>query len=197
MTTPFQDMIAAGVATFQSLAALEPQITRAANLVTQCLAGGHKVLTFGNGGSAADAAHLATEFVVRYVQDRRPYPAVALSDSGSTLTAAGNDYGFDEIFARQVWALGQRGDLLIAFSTSGRSPNVLRALEKATDMDLERVVFLGGDGGTAKDLATISLIIPSNSTARIQEAHGLLIHALCEMTEQRLAQKEQTQSPPA
>jgi len=159
---------------------LEPQMAQACDLIARCLTGGNKVLACGNGGSAADADHLVTEFVVRYLKDRRPYPAIALTESGGTLTAAGNDYGFDKIFARQVQALGKTGDVLIAFSTSGQSSNVLRALEQAAQMQMGSIAFLGRDGGSAKGLATIELIVPSQSTARVQEAHGVLIHALCE-----------------
>ncbi len=186
MTTPFQDMISASISTFRSMAALEPQVIRAADLINRGLAAGHKILTCGNGGSAADAAHLATEFVVRYDRDRSPYPAIALTESGSTLTAAGNDYDFDQVFARQVWALGHAGDVLIAFSTSGRSATVTRALEQANRMGLSSVALLGRDGGEAAGLATVAVIVATDSTARIQEAHTLLIHALCEMVEQRL-----------
>ncbi len=182
----FADAINASVATLQSLEPLEPAMRQAAALITQSLGQGHKLLACGNGGSAADAAHLVTELVVRYKQDRPPYAAVALTESGSTLTAAGNDYNFDQAFARQVWALGQPGDVLVVFSTSGNSPNVLRALEKANEIGLTSVAFLGRDGGAAKGLATAELIVPSTATPRIQEAHGLLIHILCELIEHAL-----------
>lgn len=182
----FQDMINASVATLQSLRPLEPQLTQACDLVVAALKAGRKVLACGNGGSAADASHLVTELVVRYVQDRRPFAAVSLNESGSTLTAAGNDYSFDDVFARQVQALGQPGDVLAVFSTSGRSPNILKALKQARECGLKSVAFLGKDGGAARGQATAELIVTSQSTARVQEAHALLIHALCEMVESRL-----------
>jgi len=186
MATAFRDLIAASRETLQSLAVLEPQMDRAIHLTTQCLASGHKILACGNGGSAADASHLVTEFVVRYLMDRRPYGAIALTESGSTLTAAGNDYGFDQVFARQVWALGQMGDVLVVFSTSGQSSNIVRALEQSGSSGIQSIAFLGQDGGAAKGLATVEIIVPSDCTARIQEAHILLIHALCESVEQKL-----------
>ncbi len=179
-------MLDAGAATFQSLQTLEPLVVQAGELISNALKDGHKVLVCGNGGSAADASHLATEFVVRYVKDRRPYPAIALTESGSTLTAASNDYDYDQVFARQVWALGKRGDVLIAFSTSGKSPSILHALDQAKKSGLGSISLLGRDGGPAKGKATIDLIVPNDSTARIQEAHTLLIHALCEMVEATL-----------
>ena len=184
--TPFEETIAASIATIESLRSLEPQLTQASDLVTKCLAAGHKVLACGNGGSAGDAAHLVTEFVVRYLDDRPPYAAVALTESGSTLTAAANDYGYDHVFARQVQALGKPGDVLIVFSTSGNSPSVLLALEKAKELGIDTIAFLGRGGGPAKGLATVELIVPSDSTARVQEAHAVLIHALCEAVEKHL-----------
>ncbi len=187
MTLSFKSMIDAGVTTLQSLEALEPLVIQAGELITKAIKDGHKVLTCGNGGSAADASHLATEFVVRYIQDRRPYPAIALTESGSTITAASNDYDYDQVFARQVWALGQQGDVLIVFSTSGRSPSILHALDQAHELGVNSIALLGRDGGPAKGKATIDLIVPNDSTARVQEAHTLLIHALCEMVERELA----------
>ena len=190
--THFQDIIAAGIATLHALPSLELQLTKAAELVSTAIADGHKVLACGNGGSACDASHLVTEFVVRYIDDRRPYPAITLTESGSTLTAGGNDYGFDHVFARQVAALGQSDDVLIVFTTSGQSPNVIKALEEAKRIGLSSIAFLGRDGGAAKGMATVDLIVPSDSTARIQEAHGLLIHALCELVEGALEGGDQT-----
>ena len=185
-TTPFQETIAASLAAIESLSALEPGMIQATQRVVRCLKSGHKVLICGNGGSASDAAHLATEFVVRYLHDRRPYPAIALTESGSTLTAAGNDYGFDQLFARQVEALGQPGDVLIVFSTSGKSANILRALEQASSMGVDSIAFLGRDGGPAKGMATLELIVANESTARVQEAHAVMIHALCQTVEQSM-----------
>ena len=171
----------------RSLTALESTLDKAVDIVRSCLAGGHKLLVCGNGGSAADASHLATEFVSRFKDERRPYPAIALNDFGSTLTAIGNDYAFEEVFSRQIWGFGQPGDVLIVFTTSGRSPNIIRALKEANARGLKSIAFLGRGGGAAKGMATVELLVASESTARIQEAHQILLHALCEMTETGLA----------
>ena len=178
--------IAAATKTFQSLVDLESQLTQAAELIEQCLRAGQKLLVCGNGGSAADAAHFATEFVVRFIKDRPAYPAICLASDGGLLTAAGNDYGFDEVFARQVAALGQAGDLLICLTTSGRSKNVIRALEEAKKRKLKIIALLGRDGGSTIGLADVDLLVGGTSTARIQEAHKLLLHVLCEIVEARL-----------
>ena len=178
--------IAAATKTFQSLVDLESQLARAAELIEQCLRAGQKLLVCGNGGSAADAAHFATEFVVRFIKDRPAYPAICLASDGGLLTAAGNDYGFDEIFARQVAALGREGDLLVCLTTSGRSKNVIRALEEAKKRKLKIIALLGRDGGSTIGLADVDLLVGGTSTARIQEAHMLLLHVLCETVEESL-----------
>jgi phosphoheptose isomerase len=170
-------------ATFQSLLALESEVEKAAAMIAQALTLGRKLLTCGNGGSAADAMHLATEMVVRFDQDRRPYPALCLATSSGDLTAIANDYAFSEVFARQVEAFGQPGDVLVALSTSGRSENVRRAIEVARGKQLRTIAFLGNDGGPTKGLGEIELLVASKVTARIQEAHELLIHTLCERVE--------------
>jgi phosphoheptose isomerase len=185
----FQRAIGDSIATLQSLEKLEPQFARAANLITDCLTNKNKLLVCGNGGSASDAAHFATEFVVRFMKDRPAYPAICLTGDGGLLTAAGNDYGFDEIFARQVAAFGLPGDVLICLTTSGKSRNVKRALEEAKARKLKTIAFLGRDGGSTIGLADVDLLVASDSTARIQEAHKLLLHVLCETIESRLAQK--------
>jgi len=185
----FQHAIGDSIATLQSLEKLEPQFARAANLITDCLTNKNKLLVCGNGGSASDAAHFATEFVVRFMKDRPAYPAICLTGDGGLLTAAGNDYGFDEIFARQVSAFGLPGDVLICLTTSGKSRNVKRALEEAKVRKLKTIAFLGRDGGSTIGLADVDLLVASDSTARIQEAHKLLLHVLCETVESRLAQK--------
>src|SRR6266700_4869146 len=182
--------IAAAKETLQSLVDLEAQIGKAADLIEQCLYAGNKMLVCGNGGSAADASHFATEFVVRFVKDRRAYPAICLTGDGGLITAAGNDYGFDEIFARQVAAFGVPGDLLICLTTSGKSKNVKRALEEAKLRKLKTIAFLGRDGGSIIGIADVDLLVRSDSTARIQEAHELLLHVLCEIVEKRLAHAE-------
>ena len=170
----------------EAVAELEAPLGRVADLITACLTNGHKLLVCGNGGSAADAADFCTEFACRFVQDRRPYPAMNLSQGGSLLTATGNDYGFDAIFSRQIAAFAQEGDVLIAISTSGKSANIRRALEEGKERRLKTIALLGRDGGPSKGLADIDLIVPSEVTARIQEMHKFLLHVLCEICEARL-----------
>ena len=177
------------IETLQSLKKLQPEVARAADFIADCLTKGNKLLICGNGGSASDAAHFATELVVRFAKDRPAYPAICLTGDGGLLTAAGNDYGFDEIFARQVAAFGVPGDLLICLTTSGKSKNVLRALEEARSRKLKTIAFLGRDGGSTIGIADVDLLVASDSTARIQEAHQLLLHVICEAMESRLAQK--------
>lgn len=177
------------IKTLKSLEKIESKIARAAEMIEQCLRSGNKLLVCGNGGSASDAAHFATELVVRFAKDRRAYPAICLTGDGGLLTAAGNDYGFDEIFARQVAAFGLEGDVLIVLTTSGKSKNVRRALEEAKSHKLKTIAFLGRDGGSTIGLADVDLLVATDSTARIQEAHQLLLHVLCEAVESRLAQK--------
>jgi D-sedoheptulose 7-phosphate isomerase len=148
--------------------------------------GGGKLLFFGNGGSAADSQHLATELTIRYGADRAPIAAIALTTDGSALTAGGNDLGFDQVFARQVRALGRAGDVAIGISTSGRSANVLRALEAAREMGLVAAALGGGDGGDLAGLADPLLVVPSTVTARIQEMHITLGQMLCGALEREL-----------
>jgi D-sedoheptulose 7-phosphate isomerase len=174
------------VATFRGLAGLDEPLNRAAKMVLACLTSGHKLLICGNGGSASDATHLATEFLCRYGEDRRPYPAISLTANGEFMTAVCNDYHADEIFARQVWGLGEKGDALIAFTTSGKSKNILRALEEAKRKGIESVCFLGRDGGFTKGAATLDLLVPGDNTARIQEGQKLLFHVLCDIVEEKL-----------
>ncbi|MGA2180161.1 MAG: SIS domain-containing protein [Verrucomicrobiota bacterium] len=174
------------VAMLRGLRGLEEPLNRAAKMVLACLTSGHKLLVCGNGGSASDATHLATEFLCRYREDRRPYPAISLTANGELMTAVCNDYGADEIFARQVWGLAEKGDVLIAFTTSGKSKNILRALEEARRLGVESICFLGRDGGFTKGMATLDLLVAGDNTARIQEGHKLLFHVLCEMVEEKL-----------
>ena len=148
-------------------------------LSVEAVRGGHKILLFGNGGSAADAQHLATELTVRYINDRAPIPAIALSTDSSALTAIGNDLGFDVLFARQIDALGLPGDVAIGFSTSGRSANVIKGLEAARARGLTAAAFTGAGGGNLTGLAEPLLMVPSTTTSRIQEMHITLGHALC------------------
>src|SRR5947208_723045 len=185
-TLILKNAVAAAKETLQSLLELDSQLAQAANLIEQGLRAGNKLLVCGNGGSAADASHFATEFVVRFMKDRPAYPAICLAGDGGLLTAAGNDYGFDEIFARQVAAFGLPGDVLICLTTSGKSKNVERALEEAKARKLETIAFLGRDGGSSVGMADVDLLVTADSTARIQEAHQLLLHVLCETIESRL-----------
>src|SRR5438093_2261824 len=178
--------ISDSVRTLESLTNLEPQVSRAADVIGECFRRGNKLLLCGNGGSAAEASHFATELVVRFTKDRRAYPAICLASDGGLLTAAGNDYGFEEIFARQVAAFGQADDVLICFTTSGNSKNVVRALEEAKTRKLKTIAFLGRNGGSTIGMADIDLLVKADSTARIQEAHQLVLHVLCEVVESHL-----------
>lgn len=181
-----QRAIEESTATLRSLAALEEPLGQAAALMVRCLTSGKKLLLCGNGGSASDATHLATEFLCRYRDERRPYPALSLTANGEYMTAVCNDYQADEIFARQIWGLAEKGDVLIVITTSGKSKNVVRALEEAKRKGVESIAFLGRDGGFTKGLATVDLIVPGTATARIQEGQKVLYHALCEMVEEKL-----------
>ncbi|MDR3458716.1 MAG: SIS domain-containing protein [Verrucomicrobiae bacterium] len=172
--------------TSRSLAALEAPLGKAAELLTRCLTSGHQLLVCGNGGSASDATHLTTEFLCRFMGERRPYPAISLTANGEFMTAVCNDYHADEIFARQVWGLAKPGDVLIVITTSGKSKNVVRALEQAKKQGVESIAILGRDGGFTKGLATVDLIVPGTVTARIQEGQKVLYHVLCEMVEEKL-----------
>ncbi|MFP6743350.1 MAG: D-sedoheptulose 7-phosphate isomerase [Alphaproteobacteria bacterium] len=160
-------------------AAVREPFERLVALSVDAVRGGHKLLFFGNGGSAADAQHLATELTVRFINDRAPIPALALTTDSSTLTAIGNDMGFDALFARQIEALGLAGDVAIGFSTSGRSPNIIKGLEMARSRGLTATAFTGAGGGDLVGIADPLLMVPSSTTARIQEMHITLGHALC------------------
>ena len=165
---------------------LGPQLDVALGLVEDTVRGGGTLFFCGNGGSAADAQHLATEYVVRYMRQRRPYPAIALTTDTSLLTAAGNDFGFEHIFARQIEALAKAGDLLIIHSTSGTSPNVLRAAEAARDRGVPVLAFSARDGGPLRELADHSVIIPTDRTDRAQELHLCIEHIICDLVERTL-----------
>lgn len=173
------------VAAKSRIALLEP-FARLVELAVATISGGGKILLFGNGGSAGDAQHLATELTVRYVRDRAPIAAIALTTDTSALTAIGNDLGFEQLFARQVEALGRPGDLAIGISTSGTSPNVLRGLETAKRLGLRTAALGGRGGGRLADAAEVVLVVPSDTTARIQEMHITLGQMLCGALERRL-----------
>ncbi|MGH7493000.1 MAG: D-sedoheptulose-7-phosphate isomerase [bacterium] len=151
---------------------------------------GNKIILFGNGGSAADSQHIAAELVSRFRRDREALPAIALTTDTSILTSVGNDYSFDEVFARQIAALGRRGDVAFALSTSGNSPNVLKAVKKAKEKGLATVGFTGQQGGHLKDSADICFRVPSQNTARIQEAHITAAHVMCEIIEREFSSKD-------
>ena len=184
-----KNAVAAARETLQLLLGLDAQVGRAADLILECLRAGNKLLVCGNGGSATDASHFATELVVRFANDRTALPAICLASDSGILTAAGNDYGFDEIFARQVAAFGVPGDVLICLTTSGKSKNLIRALEEAKARGLKTIAFLGRDGGSTIGIADLDLLVKSDSTARVQEAHQLLLHVLCEIIDARLTLK--------
>ncbi|MEP7381462.1 MAG: SIS domain-containing protein [Gemmatimonadota bacterium] len=166
---------------------LAPAIGQAALLVRRTLDGGGTLFFCGNGGSAADAQHMATEYVVRYMLNRRALPAIALTTDTSILTAAGNDFGFDEIFARQVEALARPGDLLIIHSTSGNSPNVLRAADAARAKGVPVLSLSARDGGALRERSDLALVIPTDRTDRAQEIHLCVQHLICEVVEAALA----------
>lgn len=160
-------------------AALQDAFAKLLSACVTCIRGDGKIMLFGNGGSAGDAQHLATELTVRYKESRAPIAAIALTTDTSTITAAGNDLGFEQIFARQIAALGRPGDLVIAISTSGKSPNILAGLKQARAMGLVTVALGGKGGGAMTGLADHLLVVPSDTTARIQEMHILLGQMLC------------------
>ena len=161
-------------------------IARTVETIAHGLRNGHKVLFFGNGGSAADAQHLAAELVGRFGPNRSPLPAISLATDTSVLTAVGNDYGYDKVFARQIEALGQSGDIAIAISTSGNSPSVLAAIDVARSKGLFTIGFTGETGGKMKDRVEVLFRVPSRETPRIQETHVMLGHILCELVDREL-----------
>jgi D-sedoheptulose 7-phosphate isomerase len=184
--TRFQKAVQEAAAVYASLVELEPALETAGAWCVEALRAGGKLLTCGNGGSAAEAQHLSAELVGRYLDDRPALAAISLNADTVLLTAIGNDYGFDQVFARQVRGLGRAGDILIVFTSSGNSPNILRALEAARDLGLRSIAFLGRGGGKAKDLADCVLMVPHPVTARIQESHLFLLHALMDRIEAAL-----------
>ena len=175
------------IRTKQRMAAQAKIIERSARLLIDALAKGNKVLVCGNGGSAADAQHLAGELVGRFQKERRGLPCVALTTDTSVLTACANDFGYEEVFARQVEAIGAADDILVGISTSGNSANVIKAFEAAASAGMKRVALTGNDGGhLAKMDGVLNVVVPSCSTQRIQEGHITIIHILCELVEDAL-----------
>jgi D-sedoheptulose 7-phosphate isomerase len=163
-----------------------PKLLESIKLVSHAFEAGNKLFFFGNGGSASDAQHIVAEFVNRYIMDRPPLPAIALTTDTSVLTSISNDMAFIDIFSRQIKALGKEGDVAVGISTSGNSANVIKAFEVAKEMGMKTIAFTGNDGGILAKLADIALIVSSNSTPRIQETHILVGHLLCEMVEHQL-----------
>jgi len=186
----FQDSIQAKT---QALETLTMPIAQAAECMTQALLNEHKILSCGNGGSAGDAQHFSSEMLNRFEMERPGLPAISLTTDASTITSIANDYAFEEVFAKQVRALGQAGDILLAISTSGRSKNVIKAITAAHDRNMHVVVLSGRDGGDISTMLTesdIEIRVPSTSTARIQEVHILIIHCLCDLIDQQLLKQE-------
>jgi D-sedoheptulose 7-phosphate isomerase len=187
-TALLAENIAAHIDAVRALMALEAEVDAAGRMAADCLAAGGKLLLCGNGGSASDAQHFAAELVGRFLEHREPYAAVALTADAAVLTCIGNDYAFDDVFARQVAGLGRAGDLLVAISTSGESENVVRAARQARHGGLRVLGLTGRTGGRLAAECDVAIVVPSASTARIQEAHILVIHTLCELVEHRLRQ---------
>lgn len=174
------------VAAVESLRLHESTFEAACEVMASALRDGRTVLACGNGGSAADSGHFTTELLCRFIKDRASLPAISLAQDGGFLTATANDYGFDHVFSRQVEGLGRPGDVLVGITTSGNSANVLEALRVARARGLRTIALLGRDGGAARGLAELEFIVPGPETARIQEAHKVLIHAFCAGIEARL-----------
>jgi D-sedoheptulose 7-phosphate isomerase len=162
-------------------------IVAAAAMITDAMRAGGKLLLFGNGGSAADAQHIAAEFVGRFLLERSPLPAISLSDNSAAVTAVANDYAFSDVFARQIAALGAPGDVALAISTSGNSPNVLSGVAAARERAMRTIGLTGGDGGSLADAVDLCIAVPAEDTPRIQEAHTVVAHLVCEMVERDLA----------
>jgi phosphoheptose isomerase len=184
--THFQRSLKSAVETLQGAAGHEPSLLKAADMLEKAFLAGKKLLICGNGGSASDAAHISTEFVCRFKGDRRPYPAMALTTDAGLLTAISNDYAYQEAFARQVKAFGQKGDVLVVISTSGKSRNLLDAIEEARRAGVHTIALLGRQGGFTKGAADLEIIVEGAETARIQETQKFLLHVLCELLEERL-----------
>ena len=180
-----QKVIAEHIATAERLTALESDISAICNLCNEAILRGKKILLAGNGGSAADAQHIAAEFIGRFVKERQSFPAIALTVDTSALTAIANDYGFERVFARQIEGLGNEGDVFIGISTSGNSESIIKAAEKAREKGLRIVLFLGRDGGILRGMGDAEIIVPSDKTAHIQEMHILIGHIICEFVDER------------
>jgi D-sedoheptulose 7-phosphate isomerase len=183
----FRSTIGETIALHRQVMEADPEpVVAAATAIAEAMRDGRKLLLFGNGGSASDAQHVAAELVGRFQRERRALAAIALTTDTSVLTSVGNDYAFDRVFARQIDALGQRGDVAFGISTSGASPNVIAALEAATARGLQTVALTGRDGGAVGRAAAIHINVPSASTARVQEVHRTLLHVICDIVERSI-----------
>jgi phosphoheptose isomerase len=189
MQDAIKQLITESIAAKQKvLAHLVPLIEETANTLITAVKNGNKLFTCGNGGSAADAQHFAAEFLCRFEGDRKPLAAIALSTDTSTLTAIGNDYSYEDVFARQITALGNKGDVLVAITTSGNSPNILKAVEAAQKKGMHVIGLTGLGGGKLKGLPIKNVIVPSESTARVQESHIMIIHIWCRLIDDAMKQ---------
>ena len=184
----FKRSLKENIAVKKKLIKLEPEINEAISTITNVLKNNGKILICGNGGSAADAQHLAAEFLIRLRPkvNRKPYPVMSLAMDTSTLTACGNDLGFEKIFSRNLEAFANKKDLLLAISTSGKSKNIINVLKKAKEKKIKSIALLGSGGGTAKNFSNLKIIVPSNNTARIQEGHIFIGHYIFEQVENNL-----------
>lgn len=182
----FDSAFAAHQRTFAQVEALKPLVERASEICAQSVRSGGKVMFCGNGGSAGDAQHLAAELVGRLVRNRSPLPGLALNTDSSAVTCIANDFGYDDIFVRQVLGLGRKGDTLIAISTSGQSPNVIKAVDAAREIGVTTIGFLGKGGGPLAGKVDLSIVVPSDETARVQEAHIFIGHVMCALLERHL-----------
>ncbi len=180
----FEEQLNESLSVLQSLREQTSAIEQVIALISAAMLRGQTIFSCGNGGSATDALHLAEELVGRYRSNRRPLPGVCLGADAPALTCIGNDFGFEQIFARQLLALARPGDVLVCFSTSGASPNILAALHAAAEREVTRIALLGKDGGAARALADHAIVVASHNSARIQEAHTFLLHTICEKIEQ-------------
>ena len=184
MTEDIKKMLTESNKTLSSLNGLSGQIEKAAKLVLECYKNKGKTLMCGNGGSASQAEHMAAELVGSFKRDRKALPAIALSSNSATITSIGNDYGYDNVFSRQVEGLANEGDVLVVLSTSGNSENIIKTVEKAKELGIRIIGLLGKSGGKLKGMCDLEIIVESDNTPRIQEAHLAIIHIICEIVEE-------------
>ncbi len=186
MINDIRSMIMESAETKKMCEELAPQIEKAVNVIFTALKNNKKIILAGNGGSSTQASHIAAEFTGRYKLERRALPAIALTTDLAAITAIGNDYGFDAIFERQLEALANAGDVFIALSTSGNSKNLIKVVEKAKELNVHVIGLLGKGGGALKNTSSVEIIVPSDNTPRIQEAHLMILHIICELVEKEL-----------